>query len=96
MHQWMRNEIKVNIGLNLIETEQYEQAIEYYTTQIDSDPDNAEWYFWRGRMYRETALTIKRSNGNINTDVSRTYFNNSNDDYRRALDLDTEDSAKSD
>ena len=87
MHDWMINEIKGNIGLNLIEMIKFEEAIQYYTQQINSDPNNAELYFWRGRTYREVALTSKRENNHQNTEKSMEYFQNSNDDYQKALEL---------
>ena len=88
MHDWMRNEIKGNIGLNLIEMKQFEEAIQYYTKQIELDPNNDELYFWRGRTYREVALITKRENNHENTAKSMEYFQKSTDDYWRALELD--------
>ena len=84
MQDWMINEIKGNIGLNYIDLEEYEKAIEYYSQEIESDPDNAELYFWRGRSYREAALAIKRANNHQNTNQSFTYFQKSNEDYEKA------------
>ena len=87
MQSWMVNEVKANIGLNLIEMGEFEAAIQYYTQQIESDPNNDELYFWRGRTYREVALTTKRANNRQNTEKSAEYFQKSNDDYRKALEL---------
>ena len=84
MQDWMINEIKGNIGLNYIDLQEYKQAIEYYSQEIESDPNNAELYFWRGRSYREAGLAIKRANNNQNTDESVTYFQKSNEDYEKA------------
>ena len=87
MQDWMINEIKGNTGLNYIDLEEYEKAIEYYNQEIESDPDNAELYFWRGRSYREAALAIKRANNHQNTDQSITYFQKSNEDYEKVRPL---------
>ena len=87
MHSWMVNEIKGNIGLNLIEMREFEEAIRYYTQQIELDPNNDELYFWRGRTYREVALTTKRKNNHQNTEKSMEYFQKSTDDYWKALEL---------
>ena len=84
MQDWMINEMKGNTGLNYIDLQEYEKAIEYYSQEIESDPTNAELYFWRGRSYREAALVIKRANNHQNTDQSVTYFQNSNEDYEKA------------
>ena len=87
MQDWMINEIKGNIGLNLFEMIKFEEAIQYYTEQINLDPNNDELYFWRGRTYREVALRTKRENNHQNTPKSMEYFQNSNDDYQKALEL---------
>ena len=81
MQDWMINEIKGNIGLNYIDLAEYEKAIEYYSQEIESDPDNAELYFWRGRSYREAGLANKTSLIIIRIpDQSITYFQKSNED----------------
>ena len=87
MQSWMVNEVKANIGLNLIEMGELEDAIQYYTIQIESDPNNDELYFWRGRTYREVALTTKRENNHQNTKKSAEYFRKSTADYWKALEL---------
>ena len=87
MHKWMVSESKSSIGLNLIEMQDYEESIQYFTQQIESDTDNSELYFWRGRSYREAALSIKRQNNHHNTEKSLSYFQKSNDDHKKALEL---------
>ena len=87
MQDWMVNEVRGNIGLNLIEMRKHEDAIEYYTEQLKSAPNNDELYFWRGRTYREVALTTKRENKNQDNAKSQEYFRKSNQDYWKALEL---------
>ena len=81
---WMIREIKGNIGLNYMDLQEYEKAIEYYSQEIESDPNNGELYFWRGRSYREAALAIRRANNRENTEESIIYFQKSNEDYEKA------------
>ena len=49
MRDWKFHEARGNIGLNLIEMKEYIEAIDYYSKEIESDPDNDDLYFWRGR-----------------------------------------------
>ena len=87
MHDWMVNECKGNIGLNLFDMGKYEDSIGYYTEQIEADNNNGELYFWRGRAYRELALKTMRENNHQNNEISLDYFEKSSDDYQTALDL---------
>ena len=87
MQDWMAAEMKGNIGLNYIDLEEYEKAIEHYSQEIEYDPNNDELYFWRGRSYRELGLAIKRANNHGNTDKSVAYFQKSNEDYEKARSL---------
>ena len=87
MRDWKFHEARGNIGLNLIEMKKYIEAIDYYSKEIESDPDNDDLYFWRGRAYREAGLAIIRRNNHNNTDESLSHFQNSNNDYKRMLEL---------
>ena len=44
MQDWMINEAKSNIGLNLIDMGNHEDAIDHYTREIESDPTNNDLY----------------------------------------------------
>ena len=70
-----------------MEMRNFEGAVKYYDKRIELEPNNDELYFWRGRSYREWALVIKRQNNHQNTDESMGYFQKSNDDYYKALEL---------
>lgn len=87
MQNWMASEIKANMGLNLMETGHYGDAIKYYTQQIEHDPNNDELYFWRGRAYREAAAVMKRHNNHQNNEKVIDYFQKSSGDYLKAAEL---------
>ena len=87
MRDWKSNEARSHIGLNLIEMRRYGDAIDYYSKEIESDPDNDDLYFWRGRAYREAGLAIIRRNNHNNTDESLSHFQSSIDDYKKMLEL---------
>ena len=87
MADWMVDEARGNIGLNYLDKGDYAKAIEYYNTEIDADPDAPQLYFWRGRAYREAALTLKRNNNRVNTPDSDKYFDKSIADYQKAREL---------
>lgn len=84
MQNWMLNEAISNIGLNFLDKGDYEKAIEHYSAEIESNPDNPDLYFWRGRAYREAALALKRKNQDVNTSESEKYFDKSTSDYDQA------------
>ena len=87
MQDWMIREVRANRGLNYFDMGDYEKSIEYYNGLIKDDPDDDELYFWRGRAYREAALTEKRQNNNQNTEKSLSYFRKSDEDYQKAEEL---------
>ena len=87
MQKWMRQEMRINIGLNYFDNGRHERAIEYFSQLITETPDDEELYFWRGRAYREAALAEKRQNDHNDTEKSSSYFQNSNEDYRKAKEL---------
>jgi len=44
-----------NLGLSNFQQDNYEKAIESFTTAIELDPDYELAYYWRGRAYAESA-----------------------------------------
>ena len=87
LQEWMLNEVKGNYGWTLIEKQDYEGAIKFYTEQIEAQPDNYELYFWRGRAYREAGLVLKRQNNHENNPEIIEYFDNCLRDYEKVLEV---------
>ena len=88
MQNWMRQEMRINRGLNYFDDGKHERAIEYFSQLITEAPDDKELYFWRGRAYREAALAEKRQNAHKDTEKSSKYFRRSDRDYQKAQELD--------
>ena len=85
---WLIREAKANRGLNYLDRGDFDKAIEHYNELIQNDSDEPEWYILRGRAYREAALKEKRqTEPRRNTAKSDDYFQKSDEDYKKALEL---------
>ena len=95
MQNWMPKYAKVDIGLNLMNSEKYDEAIEHFTALIEKHPDDDELYFWRAQVYRSTGRslqTICKSGYTDRVNVSNTpesidCFEKSIKDYDKCLEL---------
>ena len=94
MQKWMLKVAQVDIGLNLMNQDKYDEAIRHFTELIKRHPDDDELYFWRGEVYRSAGrfsqLTTKSYSDRIktiNTPQSIDYFENSIKDYEKALEM---------
>ena len=90
MQKWMRQEMRINRGLNYFDNGEHERAIEYFSQLITETPDDEELYFWRARAYREAALIVKRQNDHNDTEKSSSYFQKSEEDYQKAQELESQ------
>ena len=90
MQKWMRQEMRINRGLNYFDNGEHERAIEYFSQLITETPDDEELYFWRARAYREAALIVKRQNDHNDTEKSSSYFQKSDEDYQKAQELESQ------
>ena len=62
MQEWMRRACITDMGMNLLDSGKHRDAIRYFNKVIRQKPRVAEFYFYRGRCYREWGLAIKEQN----------------------------------
>ena len=93
MQNWMPKYAKVDIGLNLMNSEKYDEAIEHFTALIKKHPDDDELYFWRAQVFRSAGRHLQSTRRySDRVDVSNTpesidCFEKSIKDYHKCLEL---------
>ena len=95
MPKWMRDQCIIDMGLNLADRDRFDEAITHFDRAIENEPENALFYFFRGRVNRDAGLAARnrindRRNSCIayeNTSQSDAYFRASTKDYDKAEEL---------
>lgn len=95
MYKWMVEETQVCIGLNLIGLHKFDEAIEHFSEQIEDNPNEDTFYFWRGYAHRQAGLSqqinmdsyyyYEYHRSRKNTPESIKHFSLSIKDYNKAI-----------
>ena len=60
MYKWMLRELHANIGLNMIDTNRFEEAIKHFDDLIKANPKEDYLYFWRGYAHRRIGISSSK------------------------------------
>ena len=95
MQKWQLKMAKIDIGLNMKDTDRHEDAIKHFSDLIEEHPDDDEFYYWRGVVYRSAGRALQQVSKcytseraeTYTPDQSKEFFNKSIKDFEKSLEL---------